>query len=86
MGGQTAVEITRAVVEMSVVNWVTTTNDLPEPIDGNENDGPLELMCSVREQRRVSRWSLRRPPDKASAADGKQDEGAQRGQYLPGGT
>ena len=63
-----------------------TTNDLPESIDGNENNGPFELVCPVGEPRCVSYRVLGRPRTKVcNAADGKEDEGRKGGQYLPGG-
>ena len=64
---------------------MATTSDLPETIDGNENDGPLELVCPVREPRGVSGWLLGRSCTQVcSSADGEEDEGGEGGQYLPG--
>jgi hypothetical protein len=69
MGGQTTVEVTRA-----------------ESINGNENNGPLEFVRPVGEPRCVSCRVLGCPRTKVcSAADGKEDEGREGGQYLPGG-
>ena len=65
---------------------MATTNDLPESIDGNEDNGPLELVCPVGEPRCVSCRLLGRPRTKVqicSAANGKEDDGREGSQYLP---
>jgi len=87
MGGQTTVEVTRAGVKVRMCTQVATADDLPESIDGNEDDGPLERVCPVREQRCVSCRLLGRPRTKVcSGADGKEDEGGEGGEYLPSET